>query len=124
MKKDFKNTLNNAVPLGGLGALISGTTPSKTNNLQRVINPKPGRPRKEGTPKTGQTKPGEERATFILPETVIQDIKQIAQYEGVQIKEVVTRIFTDYLRNYKPQPKQQPKFTTKWKLLKAWSFTP
>jgi len=103
MKKDFKTTLNNAVPLGGLGALISNTTPSKTNNLQRVINP----------PKTGQTKPGEERATFILPETVIQDIKQIAQYEGVQIKEVVTRIFTDYLRNYKPQPKQQPKFTTK-----------
>jgi len=66
MKKDFKTTLNNAVPLGGLGALISNTTPSKTNNLQRVINP-----------------------------------------------EVVTRIFTDYLRNYKPQPKQQPKFTTK-----------
>lgn len=113
MKKDFKTTLNNAVPLGGLNTLISDTAQSKSEDLQRVINAKPGRPRKEGTPKTGQTKPGEERATFILPETVIQDIKQIAQYEGVQIKEVVNRIFTDYLRNYKPQPKQQPKINTK-----------
>lgn len=112
-KKNFTTTLNNAVPLGGLGALIGEARENKSENLERLINPKPGRPQKEGTPKTGQTKPGETRATFILPETIIQDIKQIAHYEGVQIKEVVNRIFTDYLRNYKPQPKQKPQFNTK-----------
>jgi len=112
-KKNFTTALTNAVPLSGLETLIGEARENNSPNLERLENPRPGRPQKEGTPKTGQTKPGEERATFILPITVIQDIKQIAQYEGVQIKEVVNRIFTDYLRNYKPQPKQQPQFTTK-----------
>ena len=114
-KKNFTTAVTNAVPLSGLGTLIGEARENNSPNLERLENPRPGRPQKEGTPKTGQTKPGEERATFILPITVIQDIKQIAQYEGIQIKEVVNRIFTDYLRNYKPQPKQQPQFTTKWK---------
>lgn len=101
MKKDFGKQLNNIVPLGGLSALLGNTETGQENT-------KP--PQK---PKAGQTKPGEERATYILPTTIIQDIKQIAQYEGIQIKEVVQRIFTDYLTNYKPQPKQQPRFKTR-----------
>jgi hypothetical protein len=112
-KKDFTTTLNNAVPLAGLNALIGEARENNSANLEKLENPKPGRPKKDGPQKTGQTKPGEERVTFILPKTVIQDIKQIANYEGVQIKEVVNRIFTDYLRNYKPQPKQKPQFNTK-----------
>ena len=119
-KKNFTTALTNAVPLSGLDTLIGEARENNSPNLERMENPRPGRPQKEGTPKTGQTKPGEERATFILPITVIQDIKQIAQYEGVQIKEVVTRILNEYLRSYnpdqhKPQPKQKPQFNTKWK---------
>ena len=119
-KKDFTNTVTNAVPVTGLSTLIGEARENNSANLKRLEQPQPGRPRKEGTPKTGVTKAGEERATFILPITVIKDIKQIAEYEGVQIKEVVNRIFNEYLRSYnpdqhKPKPKQKPQFTTKWK---------
>jgi hypothetical protein len=117
-KKDFSTPLNNAVPLAGLGTLIGEARENNSPNLEKLEHPKPGRPKKDGPKKTGQTKPGEERATFILPITVIKDIKQIAEYEGVQIKDVVNRIFADYLRSYnpdqhKPQPKQKPQFNTK-----------
>jgi len=118
-KKDFTTNVTNAVPVAGLSALIGEARENNSANLQKLETPNPGgRPKKEGTPKTGQTKPGEERVTFILPITVIQDIKQIAQYEGIQIKEVVTRIFAEYLRNYnpdehKPKPQPKPQFTTK-----------
>ena len=117
-KKDFKTNVTNAVPVAGLSTLIGEARENNSPNLQMLENVKPGRPTKEGTPKTGQTKPGEERATFILPSTIVKDIKQIAQYEGVQIKEVVTRIFAEYLRNYnpdqhKPKPQPKPQFNTK-----------
>ena len=117
-KKDFKTNVTNVVPVAGLNTIIGEARENNSPNLQILENVKPGRPTKEGTPKTGQTKPGEERVTFILPITVIQDIKQMAQYEGVQIKEVVNRIFAEYLRNYnpddhKPQPKTKPQFNTK-----------
>jgi hypothetical protein len=117
-KKDFSTPLNNAVPLAGLGTLIGEARENNSPNLEKLEHPKPGRPKKDGPKKTGQTKPGEERATFILPITVIKDIKQIAEYEGVQIKDVVTRILNEYLRSYnpdqhKPQPKQKPQFNTK-----------
>jgi hypothetical protein len=117
-KKNFTTALTDAVPLSGLSTLIGEARENNSPNLKRLEQPQPGRPKKEGTPRTGVTKAGEDRATFILPITVIQDIKQIAQYEGVQIKEVVTRIFNEYLRSYnpdqhKPKPKQKPQFTTK-----------
>jgi hypothetical protein len=117
-KKNFSTNVTNVVPVAGLNTIIGEARAIDSPNLQMLESVKAGRPTKEGTPKTGQTKPGEERVTFILPITVIQDIKQMAQYEGVQIKEVVTRIFAEYLRNYnpddhKPQPKIKPQFNTK-----------
>ena len=97
-KKDFT---------GGFDSLLGGT---------------PERP-KRGRPKTSTkvitkssqegTKDGETRATFLVKEELLENLKQIAYWDRVLIKQVLDRALQDYVERYvkkngaiKPMPKQ------------------
>jgi hypothetical protein len=119
-KKDFTETLQANTPqMGGINSLLGEPMqPGKTINpdftdYTDYKKGKGGRPRKPENEKVkpGQTKEGEQRVTYILPSAIIDYIKEIANYEGVQIKEVVLTAITNYLKEYKPTKKQQPKIT-------------
>jgi hypothetical protein len=69
-----------------------------------VKNKKLGRPRtnfKEITKSSEEgTKEGESRATYILPKSLIEDIKNIAYWDRVTIKEAVTEALQAYRDKY------------------------
>lgn len=91
---------------GGLGSLL-GEQPKPANQEQQNL---PGRsPR--GRPvtntrvitKTSQegTKEGETRATFIVQESILEALKDIAYWERVKIKDVVSRALAAEVAKYK-----------------------
>ncbi len=97
-KKDFS---------GGLSSLL-GDQPEK---------PKPGRPKtstREVTKSSQEgTVEGETRATFIVKESILEDVKAIAYWERVLIKDVVDQALQDAVARYiktngelKPIPKK------------------
>lgn len=46
------------------------------------------------------TKEGEKRATFILSESILEQLRCIAYWDRTLIKDVVTEALQDYIRNY------------------------
>lgn len=94
-KKDFK---------GGLDSLLQPTT---------VPTPKPKN--KGGRPKTStrvvtkssqeSTKEGETRATFIVKEPLLEDIKNIAYWDRVMIKDIVNTALQHYVDQYRQKNK-------------------
>jgi hypothetical protein len=118
-KKDFK---------GGFSALLGDTTkkePSakKENKVEAITataapakKPKPLKPaakKKVGRPRKSRKKPsnssregtkeGETRATFIVPEETLLQVKSIAYWERRNIKEVVTEALSAYLEAYQEE---------------------
>lgn len=85
-KKDFK---------GGLNSLLG----------DRAEKPKRGRPKTSTRviTKSSQegTKENETRATFIVNETALEELKAIAYWDRITIKEVINTALGDYLEKYK-----------------------
>lgn len=85
-----------------------------STGLDSLFPDEPGRKKPNaGTPKKG-THPGESRATFILPEAIIEKVKDLAYWDRLMIKEVVGAALRDYLQKYekkngaiKPRPKNK-----------------
>lgn len=81
-KKDFK---------GGLQSLI-GESNSITTDNTNVNLPNP--PNESVNPKA------EERATFIIPVDLHDQLKAIAYWERLRIKDVVTSALSEYIEKY------------------------
>jgi len=79
-KKDFS---------GGLDVLLGGDSPKET-------------PKREIT-KTSQigTKPNETRATFIINEDTLENLKALAWFERKTIKQVLNEALQGYIKNIK-----------------------
>ncbi len=60
-------------------------------------------PAKREITKTSQigTKPGETRATFIINEDTLEDLKALAWYERKTIKQVLNEALQGYIKNIK-----------------------
>jgi len=58
---------------------------------------------KRGITKTSQigTKPNETRATFIVNEDILEDLKALAWYERKTIKQVLNEALQGYIKNIK-----------------------
>jgi len=58
---------------------------------------------KRGITKTSQigTKPGETRATFIINEDTLKDLKALAWYERKTIKQVLNEALQEYIKKIK-----------------------
>ncbi len=58
---------------------------------------------KRGITKTSQigTKPNETRATFIVNEDILEDLKALAWYERKKIKQVLNEALQGYIKNIK-----------------------
>lgn len=105
---------------GGINSLLGGETTKvespqeeqKEKDLKELLEeflskPKRGRPKtvfKEIT-KTSQvgTKPNETRASFILDELILENIKAIAYWDRVMIKEVVNRALLLEITKYESE---------------------
>lgn len=98
MKKDFK---------GGLQSILGEMEPA----------PKRGRPKTQmkTITKSSQegTKENETRATFIINETMLETLRDIAYWDRLLIKDVTHRAFEMFIKDYeskqgkvKPQPKK------------------
>jgi len=84
-KKDFR---------GGLDTLLGEDKAPETT--KREIT-------KRGITKTSQigTKPGETRATFIINEDILENLKALAWYERKTIKQVLNEALQGYIKNIK-----------------------
>lgn len=93
MKKDFT---------GGLNSLL-GEQPDKK---------KAGRPQanKKEITKSSQegTKENETRATFIVKEDLLEELKAVAYWDRVLIKDVINKALRDYLITYKKKNELKP----------------
>jgi hypothetical protein len=85
--------------IGGMGTLLGETKPVETKKKNG-----PGRPKtntREITKSSQEgTKEGETRATFIINETVLEKIKDLAYWERVTIKEVVNTALQEAILKY------------------------
>jgi hypothetical protein len=79
---------------------------------QRINKPAPGRPavRTDADAASG-CKPGEVRAAFIVNKELLEQIKDIAYWERIMIKEVFNRALTKELQAYESRTplKKRPK---------------
>ena len=102
MKKDFKTS-------GGLSAILGE---SKAPEKAKVGRPKTSTREITKSSQEG-TKENETRATFIINEDLLENLKSIAYWERILIKEVVDTALQEYLEKYekengevKPIPKK------------------
>ena len=85
-KKDFK---------GGLDSLLG-------NQDDKPKKGRPAKPKREVTKSSQEgTKFDETRATFLVKEDQLEELKAIAYWDRLKIKEVTNNAFEEYLRNYK-----------------------
>jgi hypothetical protein len=94
MKKSFTS---------GLDSLL-GTDPNSQKATKEA--PRKGRkpaaePREITKASQEGTKPGETRATFIIQEDILEDIKAIAYWEREKIKDVLQRALEAEIKRYK-----------------------
>jgi len=94
-KKSFK---------GGLDSLLGGS-PEEQEIKKRFdkVKPTAGRPKTKKTiTKESQrgTKEGEIRATFILKESLVEKIKDMAYWERVQIKDFIGSLIEEAISRY------------------------
>jgi len=98
-KKDFK---------GGLNSLL-GEAKAPEIKVKETLQgrPKRGRPKQElkQITKSSQegTKVNETRATFIVNEDLLENLKAIAYWERILIKEVVDTALQEYLEKYEKE---------------------
>jgi hypothetical protein len=96
MKKSFTS---------GLDSLLGEPSPRTAPAKQDPPRAKRGRPAKQDKEitKTSQegTKPYETRATFIVREDLLEDLKAIAYWERSLIKDVVNRALAAEVESYK-----------------------
>lgn len=96
MKKSFTS---------GLDSLLGETSPKTAPASKGAPKAKRGRPAKQDKEiiKTSQegTKPSETRATFIVREDLLEDLKAIAYWERTLIKDVVNRALATEVESYK-----------------------
>ena len=100
MKKSFS---------AGLGSLLGEQPKANSQEQQAPKRATAGRPvtNKKEITKTSQegTKSGETRATFIVKEDLLEDLKAIAFWDRVLIKDVVNRALAAEVAKYKADHK-------------------
>lgn len=105
MKKSFTK---------GLDSLIGPAKDELLEQASQAAKKKGRQPEQKARAKASQegTKPGETRATFIIQEDLLEDMKAIAYWEREKIKDVLNRALAAEVARYKkahktlkPKPK-------------------